>query len=194
MTLTYWDIFKGQCSWKTWFCYELLLSFLHIVNMHILKHVIVFFRSSWSIFLECLSAQCTSQIVQVNRIKDLMWHQQNNKQTQTTPLPWTMFDSPCPWLSSDSLRHQTPWRLIPWIGSGPTVSRTHAHRTWQPNWGKPWRKVTRAPSGTWCGATHAISSAQVTIPPLCRWGQAHFLVYSVPDALFITTFSFSLWK
>lgn len=70
MTLMYWGIFQGQCSWKTWrvhwelvnvpFCCELLL-FLYIVKMHILKHLIVFFHSSWSVFLEYFS----SQIVQV---------------------------------------------------------------------------------------------------------------------------------
>lgn len=90
----------------------------------------------------------------------------------------------CPSLSSAS-PHQTTWRLIPPTGSGPTVSRAHAHRTWRPNLGKLWRRVTRWPSTSWCGTTHAISLAQVIIPLLCRWGQVNFLVYSVSDCLFI---------
>ena len=94
----------------------------------------------------------------------------HGKQTEKlTDAQYLKFRTACAWpsLCFPSSR-QTTWRLIPSIGSGPTVSRAHAPRIWPPSWGKLWRRVTRWPSASWCGTTHAISLAQGIIPLLCR--------------------------
>lgn len=160
-----------------------------------------FFKKS---FLLPLSAYHSSgdmhfslQILQVNRTWDFMWTNRiTNRCTGHTCLKqYFEFLTACACLSlSSASPHQTTWRLIPPTGSGPTVSRAHAHRTWRPNLGKLWRRAMRWPSASWCGTTHAISLAQVIIPLLCRWGQVNFLVYSVSDCLFIATFWTSILK